>query len=150
MRPELILAIQGMNQRKGHEEVQRRTSPIIEWASMAGWTWGQIQFGWTTAGVVAGHVRILAGDIVKATFTPVTVAQTDIALTNGVNTYVGLECSRRMTGGAIISSSSKPVTDNSYVRFWFYIFRNTDDSVSLKKANLGQVMNVDITAYGDD
>lgn len=111
--------------------------------------WTLLPFGWTTTGVAAGHVLILTGDVIKGTYTPVAVDEVDIDLVYA-STYVGIQIDRPMTNISIIASETKPVSDDDYVRFWFYQFANASGSVTLLKANLGQIMNVDITAYGDD
>jgi len=113
--------------------------------------WDKLQFGWsytlTDDTTEAGKIRILTGSVVKATATPVVVAEADVTIATS-DTYVGLQIQRDMTNASIITSSSEIVTDDNYVRFWFYIFK-TDGIALPQKYNLGQIMNVDITAYGD-
>jgi hypothetical protein len=150
MRAELILAMTGQNLRQGQERVQRRSSPLVEYPSKAsdGFPWEKLQFGWALS-ATAGSVTVKSGAVIKREYTPVVIAQDDMAIGTSP-TYVGLQIKRDMTDGEIIAVTSEPVTDGDYVKVWFYIFQKTaGGTVELIAVNLGQIMNVDLTAYGD-
>ena len=123
--------------------------------------WDIMQFGWIANGTLGP--TILAGSIIKSSYTPVGVSQTPVTISNyNVPTYIGLQVRRDMSSPAIIQGTSEPVSDSTRIRVWFYIFQRnkvpvvpaTDpvtyvESLSLLRVNLGQIMNVDISGYGD-
>ena len=108
--------------------------------------WALLQFGWTLG--TPGDVVIKSGAVIKREYSPLVVPETTIAIGTSP-TYIGVRVSRDMSFASIISGTSEPVTDSTDCRFWFYIFQNNGGVVQLIGVNLGQIMNVDITAYGD-
>jgi len=110
----------------------------------AGFDWSKLQFGYSMPG--GYKVKITTGDIIKTTYAPVAVAETEVDIGSS-DTYVGMQCYRNMTHSSIITSTSKPVPDTTWFKCWFYIFKRAEDGVSL--VTVGHLGNVDITGYGD-
>ena len=82
---------------------------------------------------------------------PAGIPETTIELPSG-ESYIGIQTHRNLTSADIINTTSEPVTDDDYVRDWFYIFNcdtDADPCITLVKANLGAIKNYDITAHGD-
>ena len=110
--------------------------------------WELCQFGWK-ASDISGSVTIMTGSVIKREYTPVVIPEDDVAIGTSP-TYVGLQIKRDMTDGKIIAVTSEPVSDGDYVKVWFYIFQKpASGTVELIGVNFGQIMNVDLTAYGD-
>lgn len=107
--------------------------------------WLKCQFMPRAAGT---DVVVNAGSVIKLQYTPLVVPSATVAI-GATDTYVGIEVSRDLSGATIIALSSEPVTDDDYVRFWFGVFKLVSGAAVLQKLNLGQIMNVDISAYGD-
>ena len=125
--------------RAGHLRVHGTRS-----STAASFPWSMIQFGYTS--LSGGKVKINSGNIIKRTYAAVSVAETTVTLLDGT-CWVGIEMDRALTLASIIvqAYASFPRTDDATVRFWFYMYTNK----VLTRINLGQLMDVDITAYGD-
>ena len=98
----------------------------------------------------ADEIHILSGNVKKGIETMVTIAEADVTIPYA-DTYVGLQITRGLTGGAIITSATLAgvTPDSSHFRCWFYRFTLSAGNATLKNINLGQIMDVDITGYGD-
>jgi hypothetical protein len=120
---------------------------IIEKVAGGGDTfpWTKCQFMCRSAGA---NVTVNAGSVIKLQYTPLAVASASVAIAES-DTWVGIQVSRDLAGATIIALSSEPVTDDDYVRFWFAVYKKISGTAVLQKLNLGQIMNVDISAYGD-
>jgi len=98
----------------------------------------------------ANKIHILSGNVKKGIETMVTIAEADVTIPYA-DTYVGLQITRGLGSGAIITSSTLAgvTPDSSVFRCWFYRFTLSSGNATLKNINLGQIMDVDITGYGD-
>lgn len=145
------LAQQNSTQQRRIDGVAQAKRHVLEYPLANKFPWDKISFGWsyvlTTGSAANGKVRILAGDIIKATYTPVSTVDTDVTIAT-TPTYVGVKCYRDMTNAAIFTDSSKPVNDDTWFKRWFYIFQTLNNKAILKLVGTFPG-NVDITGYGD-
>jgi hypothetical protein len=107
--------------------------------------WDKCQFGLRISGT---NVLVNAGSVVKLTYTPLDVAAATVAI-GATETYVHIRVARDLSVATILGITTVPVSDNDYVRLWFASYKVVNGICILQKLNLGQMMNVDISAYGD-
>lgn len=136
MRPDLILAMQGMNGRKVGETARRRTSGLIEYPSKAvgsGYPWDKVLFGHKIDGA---KFTVLAGEFLYLNEI-YTVAETELTIATN-NDYVFAEFEYGSHDVLIDHTTTKANAEPEleYYRKWLYKLSFTSpDVVSVQLYN---------------
>lgn len=110
----------------------------------------QFSFGWSTTlsegTTYPGWIRVIEGDIIRASYTPITVPDIDIEITTDP-CYVYVECDWNLTSASVQVSGSKPTHDATSMRRVIHEWRLIAGAASFVK--MRSVGDIDLTTlYG--